>query len=403
MACGSCHPGYTSTSVVAATHVDGVVDATGGGSCTSCHGDSSRAGPSSSAPPRDTAGNTATTAPGVGAHQVHLAGGPLRAGISCTECHPVPAAVATGVHPNGVLELAFGPLASAGTTAAWNATTLTCAVYCHGVTLGGGTVTAPVWTTVNGTQAACGTCHGVPPPLPHVQLANCGGCHPGATSTTVDPTTHVDGTVQTVTLACTSCHGDAARALVAGADPRAQAAPPSDSTGATATTLVTVGAHLSHLNPGAGAIAAPLACSECHVVPASNSHADGAVTVTFGARSRTGGVSPAWNPGTATCSTVYCHGATLTGGTLSTPVWTTVNGTQKACNACHGNPPSTGQQTVSDHRQAGCGACHPGYGATTANLATHVDGLKEVGNKLTAYTASTRTCTNSCHGNKGTW
>jgi predicted CxxxxCH...CXXCH cytochrome family protein len=155
------------------------------------------------------------------------------------------------------------------------------------------------------------------------------------------------------------------------------------------------------VNPAAGASAAPVACSECHVVPASTLHANGTVTVTFGTRARTGGVAPAWN-GTS-CSATYCHGATLSGGTATAPVWTTVDGSQRQCTSCHGNPPSTGHHGVSDHKRAGCGGCHAGYGATTANLTAHIDGVKEVGNKITAYTSSTRTCTNTCHGNKGTW
>jgi predicted CxxxxCH...CXXCH cytochrome family protein len=254
---------------------------------------------------------------------------------------------------------------------------------------------------VDGTQAACGTCHGVPPPAPHLQRTDCGSCHPGATSTSVDVPTHVNGTIETIALSCTTCHGDATRVLVAGADPRTQSAPPKDSTGASATTLVTVGAHQSHLNRAT--LAAPTACTECHVVPASNLHANGTVTVSFGAKSRTGGVTPSWTPGTATCSASYCHGATLVGGTGTAPAWTTVNGTLNKCTSCHGNPPSTGHHTLSDHRSAGCGACHAGYSATAANVAVHVNGLKEVGNKLTTYSPTTRTCTNTCHGNKGTW
>ena len=38
-------------------------------------------------PPKDTKGNTATTARGVGAHQLHLNAGALSAGVSCAECH----------------------------------------------------------------------------------------------------------------------------------------------------------------------------------------------------------------------------------------------------------------------------------------------------------------------------
>jgi hypothetical protein len=30
-----------------------------------------------------------------------------------------------------------------------------------------GTVTEPVWTDVDGSQATCGSCHGLPPPAPH--------------------------------------------------------------------------------------------------------------------------------------------------------------------------------------------------------------------------------------------
>jgi predicted CxxxxCH...CXXCH cytochrome family protein len=406
--CGDCHTGYTISTVNAKTHINGVIDmdpneACSTCTCTACHGDSRRlALPSSSAPPRDTHGNTLTTAVGVGAHVIHLDGGPLSTGVSCTECHPVPASSASlGAHRNGVADLDFGPLSNTSTVASWSAGASTCASYCHGATIGGGTNKTPLWTQVDGTQAACGTCHGVPPPGPHPQRQDCGACHPGSTSSTVDRTTHVNGNIETVTLTCTTCHGTASRALVAGADPRTPSAPPPDTVGSTATSYRSVGAHLAHLNQGSSRLAAPTACTECHVVPSSMNHANGTVNVTFGALSRTGGKNPVWNG--ATCAATYCHGGTLVGGVSTAPIWTKVDGTQKACNACHGNPPSTGKHSVSDHRQAGCGACHPGSSSTTVNAATHVNGLKETGNKVTTYSAATRNCTNTCHGNKGSW
>jgi predicted CxxxxCH...CXXCH cytochrome family protein len=410
--CGDCHKGYTSTTVVAATHIDGVIDmdpnfactAGTGCTCTTCHGDPRRIGvASSSAPPRDTHGNTLTSFVGVGAHGIHLDGGPASKGVSCTECHPVPdASVKQGAHQNGLVDLQWGPLSSTSTVASWNAAAATCTNYCHGATLKGGADPSPVWTTVDGTQTTCGSCHGNPPPKPHVQRTDCGTCHPGSTSTSVNVSTHVNANIDTVTLTCTICHGTASLALVAGADPRTPDAPPKDTLGNTAASARGVGAHLQHLNPsGTKALATPTQCAECHVVPSSMTHANGTVNMTFGTLSNKGVVA-SYNSTAMTC-TNYCHGATLSGGTATAPLWTNVDGTQVACTSCHGNPPNTGKHSDSDHKKAGCVGCHAGYGATTVNVAQHVDGLKQTGNKVTAYTPSTRTCTNTCHGNKGTW
>ena len=44
-----------------------------------------------------------------------------------------------------------------------------------------------------------------------------------------------------------------------------------------------------------------------------------------------------------------------------------------------------------------CGDCHPGYTTSAVNAATHVDGARQVGNRITAWNASTRACT-GCHG-----
>jgi predicted CxxxxCH...CXXCH cytochrome family protein len=368
--CAPCHAGYTASAVNSATHVDGMVDAAA--SCTSCHGDPSRAGPAAAAPPRDTRSNVSTTARGVGAHQAHLAGGLLRAGIACTECHAVPATLAS--HPDSSLGLVWGPLArGGGAVPSWNGAALTCSNYCHGATLAGGSDITPTWNVVNGTHAACGACHGVPPPAPHAASSACGGCHAGYTSTTVNLTTHVDGQIQASAMTCTSCHGDPARTLVVGADAQAKAAPPADTRGGAAATLRGVGAHLAHLNRSTGAIASPTACAECHVVPSSQTHANGAVGVTFGTRARTGGVTPTWNG--STCANTYCHGS-HPNGTSSTPSWTST--AKLACTACHAMPPQTqGHSFRHEPSSGGCSGCHKAVDSTGTRIvkaSLHVNG-----------------------------
>src|SRR5574337_673262 len=231
--------------------------------CTRCHGDPAAG---NAAPPRSVAGLADTAQLAVGAHQAHLAGGTLRGPISCGECHVVPSSVGAPGHMGKEhAAVTFGPLAtSGGAAASWDRGSATCATYCHGATLPGGTNLLPRWTQVDGTQAACGSCHGVPPPAQHVQSSDCGSCHPGYTASSVNLATHVDGHVEIGNLACMSCHGDASRN-----DP----APPKGTHGETATTARAVGAHQTHLAGGARGVR--LACSEGHLVPPDLSHVDG--------------------------------------------------------------------------------------------------------------------------------
>jgi hypothetical protein len=82
--------------------------------CNTCHGDfHARANDVVSfAPPRDLSRNNATTARGVGAHQIHLRGGANSDAIECKECHTVPAGVFVGEHltPKGAAKLVFGEM-----------------------------------------------------------------------------------------------------------------------------------------------------------------------------------------------------------------------------------------------------------------------------------------------------
>ena len=381
--CYGCHPTTVNAqneNVPNGTHNDGSVQVGGSGvgtyGCQTCHGDQARAidatmDPSAkAAPPLGTRGETEPTTRAVGAHLAHLTQttGALSEPAACAECHLVPTAMD---HANGEVVNVFGGRATLqGAQPRFELTDFTCSsTYCHGATLGaGGTNHTPAWNG-GAAEAACGTCHGTPPPDPHPQNASCGGCHDGYTSSTVNVATHVDGTLQVSAMVCNSCHGSALNA-----------APPSGTRGESLTTTLAVGAHQQHL--AAGGVSNPIACSECHIPPASMSHKDGTAQVTFGTLAATGGALPAWNRSTASCSASYCHGQFPGGNTFNAPVWTVVNGTQAACGTCHGAPPPPPHDPSTN-----CAACHPGYTATSVDLAQHLNGRVDV----------TMSCT-SCHG-----
>jgi predicted CxxxxCH...CXXCH cytochrome family protein len=268
-ACGTCHTGYTNVSANPATHLDGIVQAVSGHpagwsartqhgyaanadlascrachgadlaggavgvscnschggtawqtSCTFCHGDPNRA-QHPAAPPVGTQGETAASARAVGAHERHLAGGPLSNPVACAECHALPSSIA---HVDGTARVAFGALARTGSLSpAFDRATLGCAAtWCHGGGLRNGTRTTPVWTA-GSSQTSCGSCHGLPPSTgshgDHSGRA-CSDCHGAGysrTAGTVNRPTHVDGAVQTgnritrfdrASRTCTNtCHG----------------------------------------------------------------------------------------------------------------------------------------------------------------------------------------------------
>jgi len=364
-------------------------------SCTICHGGVDG---QSGAPPRATWGN-AGDAVRVGAHTSHVAAThALAQPIPCGSCHLTPADALTAGHMDqATASVTFGGLATQGsTTPTWNRAGPTCAgTYCHGATLSGGSQQTPVWTLADGTQRACGSCHGAPPPPPHPGNASCDLCHAGYTATSVAQATHVDGKVD-VSATCASCHGDPARAATA-LNPQLSAAPPLGTHGEAATTARAVGAHLAHLQ--GDTLSNGVACGECHVVPASMAHGDGTAALAWGPLATAGGSTPAWAQSTSTCSSNWCHGARLTGGTDTTPIWTTVNGTQDACGTCHGRPPSSGEHRMDDHRGLSCGHCHaPGYTRAAVDKALHVDGRIQVqGSRIRSWDPATRSCQPTCH------
>jgi predicted CxxxxCH...CXXCH cytochrome family protein len=133
--------------------------------CTVCHGGMNFA------PPKDLAGNTSDSSPGVGAHQSHLLGtDSIAAAVKCNECHIVPltltavghidSTAGTEVTFNGSVVTSSLALRAGSATPTFLNSTLTCDnTYCHGY-FPNGNKQSVVWNDVSGQASACGSCHG---------------------------------------------------------------------------------------------------------------------------------------------------------------------------------------------------------------------------------------------------
>jgi len=365
--CSQCHPNVNATGdgfIDPTLHVNGTVDLAT--ACNSCHGSAANA-----APPKDLLGDTATSAPGVGAHQKHVVGAGRAALVACSTCHQVPASSTAPGHidatPGG--ELSFtGTAVANGSSPIYTAAGQTCTnTWCHG--LGAGT--SPTWTSP--TTLGCTGCHGFPPPAPHVQLDTCENCHTNydGAGGFVDPSLHVNGTVNVVT-GCVACHGSGS-----------QPAPPKDLSGGLTNTSPGVGAHSAHLNGGGGR-SVPVTCDECHVVPTSiesPGHIDGwdRAELTFksnsvidafaGADGYAPPGAPTYDAATQTCTNTWCHGQDL--GTPS-PTWTTTG--PLPCNGCHAMPPPLSQGHPNN---TNCVLCHSSVVDAAKNIidpTLHING-----------------------------
>jgi predicted CxxxxCH...CXXCH cytochrome family protein len=322
------------------------------------------------APPKDLSGNTAVTALGVGAHRVHLAGGDVSRAVACTECHAVPAKEDDPGHRDSALPAEVqltGVATSENRVPVWNRQKRSCAnAWCHSPTAPG---PSPEWTSDAG-RLPCNGCHGTPPAPPHPQMTDCSRCHGAVVGdddkSIKDKSRHVDGKIDVVVPEpCTSCHGGTNNA------------PPTDTTGSSSTSSPGVGAHQAHV-VGKGS-ARKVACSECHVVPGKWSdpgHLDSAspAELTFSGVATTGGAAPVYSGGS--CQKTYCHGASFpkgnSGGALTEPVWTKVDGSQISCGNCHSLPPAPPHLNF-----AGCSGCHKNIDASLKFLFpdTHIDGV----------------------------
>lgn len=410
--------------------------------CVMCHGGTDNA---TGAPPRTTWGNDADPLR-VGAHTRHGMAGALAPAHDCAVCHAKPAdALAAGHVDGGTAEVTFGGIAAAGTPS-WDRVGGACTVYCHGATLsaGGGAQTTPSWT---GGPVACGDCHGVPPPAPHPAAADrtaCVTCHAetmDATGAVIAPAAggkHLDGAIQatgghgagffdttspdfhafaanrslesckschgqaldgvggSVSVGCDQCHGAGWRTSCTachGGTNDASGAPPRGTWGHR-TDTTRVGAHSRHLGA-----ARPIACDECHVIPADALDAGhvGATSpkVTFGALAQAGNATPSFAADTTTCANTYCHGGysgtysysfyyeprqATYAGAGGAPTW---DGGAMACDSCHGAPPTASGVWHSGMHGGGntCDLCHPDVDATgtvITDAAHHVDGVIDV-------------------------
>jgi predicted CxxxxCH...CXXCH cytochrome family protein len=183
-------------------HVDGNVDVEFDDSCNACHG-----GDDNAAPPRDIEGNVDTMFAGVGAHQTHVLGTELSRAVPCGECHVVPEDVFDAGHMDSdrPAELRFSDVALAQGAAPVYENGTCRTTSCHGAIFpdgheSGGTNTEPRWTRVDGTEAACGSCHAIPPPRPHPNPDSypCAHCHANMAADNLSftrPDLHVDGIV----------------------------------------------------------------------------------------------------------------------------------------------------------------------------------------------------------------
>jgi predicted CxxxxCH...CXXCH cytochrome family protein len=167
--------------------------------CNTCHG--SKAAPITEiyswAPPKDLEDNLSTTAVGVGAHQTHLINSSKTTAYlkDCNLCHTNILSFDDPDHINGAVDMDFNEVATDSGRAVpiWSEGTTTCTnVYCHGdfvfskevslndwgyadSVIAGNNATVN-WTDVGGDQAACGSCHGLPP-QGHIAATTCNGCH----------------------------------------------------------------------------------------------------------------------------------------------------------------------------------------------------------------------------------
>lgn len=377
--------------------IDGVTDAAFAESCKACHGDET-----SPAPPRSLDGSTETTAIGVGAHRSHLTANPSwHKRVECDDCHQVPESTGSEGHIDGdnIAEVVFSQRASiGGLSPSWDRTTCSNA-YCHGASLGGGSVPSPIWTTVDESQIQCDSCHGFPPLAPHPASSDCGQCHPNIQAGSqifLEPDSHINGTLELRKgSTCDSCHGS-----------DGIAAPPNDLAGNTARSFQGVGAHRQH--GGTSDWHREISCTSCHVVPVdvdapTHIDGDGQAEVRFDLLNPNGD----YTTNNATCSNLYCHSNAR--GQNDDMVFT--DETALNCTSCHAM--DGGQGGLSGphgrHFQAGfdCYDCHftvAGGGSNISGPELHIDGNRDVSfYQGGTWDAAQKRCSNlACHNNR-TW
>jgi len=215
--CSQCHGSNYAGGIVSPKCTTCHTQASGPEACNTCHGDF--ANPSKISPPKATNGAIDTKDVRVGAHQQHLADSEIAKATQCNECHIIPAKFNSAGHIDNTprAEVVFGNLSSSGVgNPSYNFNDNKCSnTYCHGnfefkkenaqyqfayiedkIT---GNNFQPIWNKVDGTQAECGTCHGLPP-KGHIEVDrnSCGVCHVGVVDKygkIADKTKHINGKI----------------------------------------------------------------------------------------------------------------------------------------------------------------------------------------------------------------
>ena len=265
-----------------------------------------------------------------------------------------PAQLIGGTHGNGTVDVIFDPTVVAP-GGSYDTATGGCTVSCHNA---GGARPRPLWSET--APLGCGDCHGSPP-ADHFP-GPCTNCHQEA---------NADGTALRVALLhlngkvdlgdgsgqCGACHGR-------GDDP-----------------WPATGAHPAHESP---TLSDPVACGNCHVVPATvmdPTHLDGVVHVTLTGLAVARDAGASWDG--ERCTSVACHGAQLADVPAVVPGWDDDSGAASACGSCHPIPPSQHTSSTSCDRAT----CHGrevmrnAQGVPSiadAGRSLHIDGIIEV-------------------------
>jgi predicted CxxxxCH...CXXCH cytochrome family protein len=423
-------------------------DLNNGGTCTLCHGNEDNA-----APPISTTDASSTSDISVGAHQAHLKASTLSGPITCESCHVVPSSIDQAGHNNGGnAELTWGGLSNKnGLTPIWNRNNETCSsTYCHGAGLGGGTNKTPVWTTVDGTQAECGTCHGNPPPTPHTDSINCFSCHPDTVNQNneinVSGGFHIDGTVQATgsehpagwnagsqhgvsffesTANCASCHGSDFNGGTSGiscnqchtnetsnwktdctfchgGSDNQSGAPPFGVLGETDVSSNAVGAHSAHVQSSSSH--SGYDCITCHTKPSSfdnTGHIDGNSGAEVNFNSLAGNNATYSN---GSCSTLYCHG----NGRSNSASVSWVSNIGQNCDSCHAyydnsnNLSGEHEKHIKDKNME-CSECHKNVinsSNVIINKALHINGSPDVSMDNGTYSGGSCSDLVGCHGSE---
>ena len=373
--CSECHSGAVEGNILSTSHDNNVIDvykttqgdlgypspkafgsALGKCSTSSCH-DDGRGNPVTS-PTWGTAAPNCTachaSAPVTGSHAEHMSG----VGLTCSNCHKgaVQNTTAPGSHMNGSVDVYkttpgdFGAAYPAAGKAKGSEFASCTTVNCHGRL-------SPVWGG-NTPNYQCTKCHGKGVTLANYSTSTYEQSAPGYQGIGLG----VGRQTGTVTSNVSS-------------DPK-------------------VGAHDTHLR-SLNNIGKPVSCSDCHTVPATAfiaGHMDGSSLPVWSNLTKnkettpgtsvpytyaSGVLTPVYDSATGTCSTTYCHGATLTDGTNTAPKWNETGyltgDRANDCAKCHGYPPITSTRLSHDPGSLDCAACHPHNGSRDATdaLAGH--------------------------------